>query len=82
MIALDTNVLVRLVTRDNEAQARRAKAVFDQPSIIIARTIPGKGVPAFERKFEWHGKAPTPKEGEEALKVLRALGDKMKASHA
>lgn len=29
MIALDTNVLVRLVTRDNEAQALRAKAVFD-----------------------------------------------------
>jgi len=26
MIALDTNVLVRLVTRDNEAQALRAKA--------------------------------------------------------
>lgn len=30
MIALDTNVLVRLVTRDNEKQAQRAKAVFDQ----------------------------------------------------
>ena len=29
MIALDTNVLVRLVTRDNEAQAQRAKAIFD-----------------------------------------------------
>ena len=29
MIALDTNVLVRLVTRDNEAQAQRARAVFD-----------------------------------------------------
>ena len=29
MIALDTNVLVRLVTRDNEGQAQRAKAVFD-----------------------------------------------------
>lgn len=29
MIALDTNVLVRLVTRDNEKQALRAKAVFD-----------------------------------------------------
>lgn len=29
MIALDTNVLVRLLTRDNEAQAQRAKAVFD-----------------------------------------------------
>ena len=32
MIALDTNVLVRLVTRDNEAQALRAKAVFDAHS--------------------------------------------------
>ena len=29
MIALDTNVLVRLVTRDDEAQGRRDKAVFD-----------------------------------------------------
>ncbi|MHB1941686.1 MAG: PIN domain-containing protein [Acidiferrobacteraceae bacterium] len=29
MIALDTNILVRLVTRDDEAQAARAKAVFD-----------------------------------------------------
>lgn len=29
MIALDTNVLVRLVTRDDEAQAQRAKLVFD-----------------------------------------------------
>lgn len=29
MIALDTNVLVRLVTRDDDAQAQRAKAVFD-----------------------------------------------------
>jgi len=29
VIALDTNVLVRLITRDDEAQAQRAKAVFD-----------------------------------------------------
>ncbi|EQD27547.1 PilT protein domain protein, partial [mine drainage metagenome] len=29
MIALDSNVLVRLVTRDDEAQALRAKAIFD-----------------------------------------------------
>jgi len=29
MIAIDTNVLVRLVTRDDEAQALRAKAIFD-----------------------------------------------------
>jgi predicted nucleic-acid-binding protein len=30
VIALDTNVLVRLITRDHEAQAQRAKAVFDR----------------------------------------------------
>ena len=29
MIALDANVLVRLVTRDDEKQAQRAKAAFD-----------------------------------------------------
>jgi predicted nucleic-acid-binding protein len=30
VIALDTNVLVRLVTRDDETQAQRAKAAFDR----------------------------------------------------
>ncbi len=29
MIALDTNVLVRLLTRDDEAQAQRARAAFE-----------------------------------------------------
>lgn len=30
MIALDTNVLVRLLTRDDEKQAERARKLFDQ----------------------------------------------------
>ena len=30
MIALDTNVLVRLLTRDDEAQAERAKTLVDE----------------------------------------------------
>jgi len=51
----------------------RAKAVFDQPSIIIARTIPGKGVKEFERKYEWHGKPPNKEEGERALYELRSM---------
>jgi transketolase len=59
----------------------RAKAVFDQPSIIIARTIPGKGVKAFERKYEWHGKPPNKEEGEMALSELRALRDKIVSKH-
>jgi transketolase len=47
-----------------------AKAVFDLPSVIIANTIPGKGVKEFERLPIWHGKAPTKAEGEMALKQL------------
>lgn len=35
-----------------------AKAVFDKPSMIIAHTIPGKGVSYMERRFEWHGSPP------------------------
>jgi len=55
----------------------QAKAVFDQPSVIIANTIPGQGVDDFERKPEWHGKAPTSEEAKEALKELRTLGGKI-----
>lgn len=47
-----------------------AKAVFEKPTMILAHTIPGKGVPAFEKKFEWHGKPPTKEEGEMALQEL------------
>ncbi len=51
-----------------------AKAVFEKPSVIIAHTIPGKGVKEFENKFEWHGKPPNKEEAEMALKQLRSLG--------
>jgi transketolase len=44
-----------------------AKSVFNRPSVIIAHTTPGKGVPEFENKFEWHGKTPTKEEGRQAL---------------
>lgn len=56
-----------------------AKAVFEKPSVIIARTIPGKGVPEFERKFEWHGKPPNKEEAKMALDELRTLGGKIKS---
>ncbi|MFA6536144.1 MAG: transketolase [Candidatus Paceibacterota bacterium] len=58
-----------------------AHAVFDKPSVIIANTIASKGVPQFERKFEWHGKPPNKEEGEMALKELRTLGGKIRSEH-
>lgn len=59
----------------------KAKTVFEQPSVIIARTIPGKGVREFERKFEWHGKAPNKDEAKMALDELRTLKGKIKSEH-
>ncbi len=50
----------------------KAHSVLDKTSVIIANTIPGKGVKEFENKYEWHGKPPTKEEGEMALKELRA----------
>jgi transketolase len=50
----------------------QALAVFDKPSVIIANTISSKGIPAFERKYEWHGKPPTTEE--EIRTARKALG--------
>ena len=48
-----------------------AQAVFNRPSVIIANTIPGKGVSFMERKYEWHGIAPNKEQGAKALKELK-----------
>ena len=48
-----------------------AQGIYEKPTVIIAHTIPGKGVKEFERDYKWHGKAPTKEEGEMALKELQ-----------
>lgn len=58
-----------------------AKAVYEKPTVIIAHTIPGKGVSFMENKFEWHGKAPNKEEAKEALKQLRTLEGRIKSEH-
>ena len=58
-----------------------AKAIFEKPSLIIAHTIPGKGVKEFERDFHWHGKPPNKEQAKMALAELRTLGGKIKSEH-
>lgn len=58
-----------------------AKSVSTAPSVIIARTIPGKGVEFMEELPEWHGKPPNIGEAVEALTELRTLGGKIKSEH-
>jgi transketolase len=49
-----------------------AKTIVDKPTVIIAKTIPGKGVSFIENKFEWHGKVPNEEEAKKALEELGA----------
>lgn len=67
-----------------------AKTIFDMPSVIIAHTIPGKGVHFMERDFRWHGDPPgkgpedkvkKDKQKSEALHSLRTLRGKIKSEH-
>jgi len=51
----------------------QAQAVFDRPSVIIAHTIPGKGVKLFENDYKWHGMPPNKEQGEMAIKELQTL---------
>lgn len=38
-----------------------------KPSVIVARTVKGKGVSFMELDYNWHGKAPSPEDGERAI---------------
>ncbi len=58
-----------------------AKAIAERPTVIIAHTIPGKGVEFMEGKFEWHGKPPDKKQAKDALHQLRTLEGKIKSEH-
>jgi hypothetical protein len=49
-----------------------AKEVKEKPTMIVMKTIKGKGIPAIEDKAEWHGKAPTKEQCEEFIKALEA----------
>lgn len=48
----------------------KAKSYYQGPTVIIAKTIAGKGVSFMEEKSEWHAKVPTKEELAKALKEL------------
>jgi transketolase len=58
-----------------------AKVIYNSPSVIIAHTIPGKGVDFMEWDPAWHGKPPKPDEAKKALAELRTLKGKIKSEH-
>ncbi len=48
----------------------KTKLVKGKPSVILAHTVKGKGVSFMENNPDFHGKAPTPSETQQALKEL------------
>lgn len=60
---------------------REVEAVHRQPCVIIAHTIPGKGVDFMENNYTWHGKPPNDKEAKLALDELRTLQGKIESEH-
>ncbi len=63
-----------------------AKAIIEKPTMIIARTIPGKGVDFMQFDFHWHGGAPgtgvpNHEQAVIALHELRTLRGKITSEH-
>jgi len=60
---------------------KEAHAIYEKPTVIIAHTIPGKGVGFMEFEFSWHGKPPKKDEAALALKDLRTLRGQIISEH-
>ena len=58
-----------------------AKAVVEKPIMIIAYTVPGRGVDFMEYDFHWHGSPPNHEQAVKALHELRTLGGKIRSEH-
>ncbi len=63
------------------AACDEAKAIYEKPTVIIAHTIPGKGIPEIEFDYKWHGKPPSKEEAQKFLAELRTLGGKIASEH-
>ncbi|MBQ8041381.1 MAG: transketolase [Lachnospiraceae bacterium] len=59
------------------AAFNEAKATKGQPTVIIAKSIKGKGVSFMENQASWHGVAPHDEQCEKALAELKEAGEKL-----
>lgn len=63
------------------AAADEAAAIYEKPTVIIAHTIPGKGIRSIERDYRWHGKPPSAEEAKAFLAELRTMEGKIESEH-
>ncbi len=67
VIECDGHEIQGIIKACNDARETDAK-----PTVIIAKTIMGKGIPSIEDDYRWHGKAPTAREAVNFIKELEA----------
>ena len=58
-----------------DAAFKEAKSVKGRPTVIIAKTVKGKGVSFMEKQAGWHGKAPNDEEFKIAMADLEKAGE-------
>lgn len=58
-----------------------ARAIVEKPVVIIAHTIPGKGVDFMEYDAYWHGAPPNSQQAKDAILKLRSLDGKISGDH-
>ena len=58
-----------------DAAFKEAKSVKGRPTVIIAKTVKGKGVSFMENQAGWHGKAPNDEEFKIAMADLEKAGE-------
>jgi transketolase len=57
------------------------RAIVEKPVMVIAHTVPGRGVSFMEYDFRWHGAPPNHDQAVTALHDLRTLKGKIKSEH-
>ncbi len=65
IIEIDGHNMAQIV-----AALETARTVKGQPTVVIARTVKGKGVSFMENAPEWHGKAPNAAQTRQALQEI------------
>lgn len=51
----------------------KARACVDQPTVIVAKTMKGKGVSYMENAYAWHGSAPNKEQFDQAMSELGGM---------
>mgnify|MGYP001573982879 CR=1 FL=1 len=76
VIEIDGNNIRQVVEACNQGYS-----IYERPVLIVAHTVPGKGVDFMEQDYRWHGVPPNKEQAKLALHELRTLRGKIKSEH-